>query len=286
MMTNHIQSWLQGLSWPESPRWHDNSFWFADVHNFRVMRAQAQEDEPDLIVSVPGRPAGMGFMPDGRLVVGSALDRKLWMLRADGTLELLADFSPMATGVLNDLVVDHEGRVWVGDTGFNLQKGEPRRPGRLFTWAPGDAPKIAAEELEFPNGIAIAADGRTLYLAETFGERISAFQVHDGGRLDARKTHCSLDGKPDGICMDSQGALWVALVMAGQFVRILINGEVSERIDVAPRHAISCVLGDPDRRTLFLGTSLMDESDPSNVIRHGSVARVRVMVPGTGSSVP
>lgn len=270
-----------GLAWPESPRWRDGALWFSDVHNFRLMKVVP--GRPATVVApVPGRPAGMGFMPDGRLLLATALDKKLWWVSPEGETSLAIDLSPHVKGLLNDMVVDRTGRAWVGDTGFDLLKGEPEAPGALLTWAPDSPVEVAAADVQFPNGIAISPDHDTLYLAETFGRRISAFAMLQGGKLSGRRTHVTLEERPDGLCLDAEGALWVPLLWQQEFQRIDASGRITNRILLENERAISCVLGGADRRTLFLGVAQIDESDKSNVKRVGAIRQCTVTVPGTG----
>jgi len=272
---------LDGLAWPESPRWNQGALWFSDVHNFRLVKwtpgTQAKH-----VAEAPGRPAGLGFMPDGRPLLATALDRKLWWVARDGTLTLAADLSSLARGLLNDMVVDGTGRAWVGDTGFDLLKGEPERPGALLTWRPGESVHVAASEVRFPNGIAITEDHRTLYLAETFGERISAFNMSADGVLSDRRVHTLLRGKPDGMCLDAAGALWVGLLWEQRFDRIDARGKVVDTIALPDERAISCVLAGEARDTLFLGVASVDESDKSHIVRRGLIRRCTVPVRGSG----
>ena len=271
---------VQGLAWPESPRWHDGWLWFSDVHNFRLMRVRPG-GMPEVVAEVPGRPAGMGFMPDGSLLLASSLDRKLWWVSQEGRLELAVDLADSVKGLLNDMVVDATGRAWIGDTGFDLLAGEPEVPGALLSWASGSQVGVAAKRIRFPNGIAITPDGATLYLAETFGERVTAFRIGKAGRLDERRLHAALEGRPDGMCLDADGALWVALLWKGEFQRIDRNGEITDRIALGDKRAISCVLGGPDRRTLFLGVAAVQETD-DGVQRRGAIQRCTVDVAGAG----
>lgn len=270
-----------GLAWPESPRWKDGALWFSDVHNFRLMKIVPGRQATE-VAAFPGRPAGMGFMPDGRLLLATALDKKLWWVSAEGDITLAMDLSPHAKGLLNDMVVDCTGRAWVGDTGFDLLNGEPEAPGALLTWAPGSPVEVAAADLQFPNGIAISPDHGTLYLAETFGRRISVFAMIGGGKLSGRRTHATLEERPDGLCLDAEGALWVPLLWRQEFQRIDARGLITHRIVLKSERAISCVLAGADRRTLFLGASEIDESDKSNVKRVGAIRQCAVTVPGAG----
>jgi sugar lactone lactonase YvrE len=243
------------------------------------------EQTPELVAHVPGRPAGLGFMPDGRPLLATAMDKKLWWVEPGGTLTLAADLAGVAKGLLNDMVVDATGRAWVGDTGFDLLKGEPEVPGSLLSWKPGEEVRTEAVDVRFPNGIAISGDHRTLYLAETFGERVSAFTLSDVGRLTERRVHAQLAGKPDGMCLDADGALWVGLLWDQQFQRVDARGAVTDIIMLNEERAISCVLGGPQRRTLYLGVAHVDDSDKANVRRDGRLRSCTVKVSGAGIPV-
>jgi sugar lactone lactonase YvrE len=273
---------VDGLSWPESLRWHAGALWISDVHHFRVARFDAGAPL-QIVATAPGRPSGMAFTPDGRLLLATALDKKLWWVRPSGELDLAVDLSGQVSGVLNDMIVDALGRAWVGDTGFDLLRGETPRPGALLTWQPGEAAAtVAAADIEFPNGMAISPDGSTLFLAETFGRRITAFDMAVGGRLERRRVHASLTERPDGLCLDAAGALWVPLLWQQELQRIASTGEVLERIQFESERVISCVLGGSDRRTLYIGIARVDEPPAQQPRRFGSVVRVRTDTPGAG----
>lgn len=224
----------------------------------------------------------MGFHPDGRLLLASAFDKKLWWVLENGALQEAADLSNHATGLLNDMVVDACGRAWVGDTGFNLAAGGRERPGRLLTWTPEDGVQCAAENVRFPNGMAITPDGKTLYLAETFASVVTAFDIHDNGKLSNRRPYVQLEGRPDGMCLDEDGALWVALLWNRELHRVSKSGEVLERIAFDRELVVSCVLGGEDRKTLFYCTAELDDSDKSTIRRHGFIRSMRVAAAGMG----
>ena len=272
---------LDGLAWPESPRWHDGALWFSDVHNFRVMR-WVPGSEAEVVARLAGRPGGLGFMPDGRLLAATALDKKLWWI-APGEEPLLAvDLSSLVSGLLNDMIVDASGRAWVGDTGFDLLKGDAEAPGKLLSWSTREGPRVAAEDVRFPNGLAISDDGERLYLAETFGRRVSAFELSGDGQLSGRRVHAQLTGRPDGLCLDTEGCLWVALLWDNEFQRIAPDGSVSARIRLDDERAVSCVLGGAEGRELFIGVASVDERDKANIRRMGSIRCMRVDAAGKG----
>ncbi|CAM2144903.1 Gluconolactonase [Pararobbsia alpina] len=270
------------LSWPEAPRWHDGALYFSDCHHFRVMRVRPGE-APEKVADLPGRPSGMGFFPDGRLLVAGALDRKLWWV-APGRVELAADLSAHATGLLNDMIVDANGRAWVGDTGFDLAAGGRECPGTLLSWSPQEGVRRAAECVRFPNGMAITPDGKTLFLAETFASAISAFDIASDGTLSNRRIHAELEGRPDGMCLDDTGGLWVALLWNQAFHRIDTGGRITHRLEFEHERCISCVIGADTRQTLFLGTSAI--VDDGKVKSRGEGFIKRIPAPFAGSGIP
>lgn len=270
-----------GLTWPEAPRWRDGWLWLSDVHAFRLVRID-EHGSVETVAAVPGRPSGMGFMPDGRLLLATAVARDLQWVNPDGTLTLACDLAPLTRSYLNDMVVDRSGRAWVGDTGFVFGSGEPERPGALLVFDEAGGARIAASDIGFPNGIAITPEGGTLYLAETLGECITAFDIGEDGTLGRRRRHADLESSPDGLCLDSEGHLWVPLLTKGEFHRVSPAGQVVERISFPGHRAIACTLGGSDRRTLFLCVSRLDDTDPKNPIRHGAVHACRVEVAGAG----
>ncbi len=270
-----------GLTWPEAPRWRDGQLWISDVHAFRLVRID-ERGLVTIVAPVPGRPSGMGFMPDGRLLLATAVARDLQWVNPDGTLSLACDLKAMTQSYLNDMVVDARGRAWVGDTGFVFGSGEPERPGALLVFDEADGARVAASDIRFPNGIAITPDGATLYLAETFGNCITAFEIGDHGMLRDRRRHADLESSPDGLCLDAGGHLWVPLLTKGEFHRVSPLGHVVERIPFPGHRAIACTLGGTDRRTLYLCVSRIDNTDPKNPVRHGAVHACRVEVAGAG----
>jgi sugar lactone lactonase YvrE len=281
-MTFRPELFVDGLAWPESLRWHAGALWISDVHNFRVARVELGA-ALQVIATPTGRTSGMAFLPDGRLLLSTALDKKLWWVRPGGDLELAIDLSGQVSGVLNDMIVDTQGRAWIGDTGFDLLRGETPRPGALLTWQTGESvATVAASDVEFPNGMAVSPDGATLYLAETFGRRITAFEIAPGGRLMHRRVHLTLTERPDGLCLDASGALWVALLWEQELQRISCTGEILERMVFESERVISCVLGGLDRQTLFVGIARIEEPAGLPPRRFGSVVRIRVDTPGAG----
>lgn len=282
-MPHDVRLLLDGLRFPEGPRWHADRLWFSDMHDGEV-RAVGLDGRVETIVAVPHEPSGLGWLPDGRLLVVSMHDRRLLRLDPGGLVEV-ADLTPFATWHCNDMVVDARGRAYVGNFGFDLHAREPRAavmPADLVLVHPDGRAEVAAKDLLFPNGSAITPDGRTLIVGESFAARLSAFDVADDGRLANRRVWAQLEGGavPDGICLDAEGAVWIASPTTNEFLRVREGGAVAARVAV-DRSAIACMLGGPARRTLFLCTS--KHHDPADTgAREARISCVDVEVPGAG----
>jgi sugar lactone lactonase YvrE len=271
---------LDGLRFPEGPRWHEERLWFSDMHDGRVLAVDLA-GRVETIVAVPGEPSGLGWLPDGRLLVVSMKDRRLLRLDPSGLVEH-ADLSPFATFHCNDMLVDARGRAYVGNFGFDLHGKAPVAPANLVLVQPDGRAEVAAEGLLFPNGTVLTPDGRTLIVGESFGARLTAFDVDGDGRLAKRRVWAPLPGGavPDGVCLDAEGAVWVASPTSNEFLRVREGGEVAARLPV-DRSAIACMLGGPQRRTLFLCTSRAH--DPAETgAREARIEIVEVDVPGAG----
>ena len=272
---------LDGLVFPEGPRWHDGRLWFSDMHARRVV-AVDEAGKAETIVEVPTLPSGLGWTADGALLIVSMLDRRL--LRFDGsTLHTVADLTPITGGKTNDMVVDAQGRAYVGNFGFDFEHGESPRPTRLAIVEPDGTVRQADDDVLFPNGAVITPDGRTLILGETFGRCLTAFDVGADGSLSGRRPFAQFENVfPDGICLDAEGAIWVASPPGQEFVRVLDGGEIVQRIPVAGRGAYACMLGGADGRTLFLCTAVGSQEELARGQTKGAIESVRVEVPHAG----
>jgi sugar lactone lactonase YvrE len=270
---------VDGLTFPEAPRWRAGRLWFSDFYTQRVLRVEP-DGRLETVAEVPQRPSGLGWTPDGALLVVSMLDRRL--LRLDGGLRLVADLSGVATGPCNDMVVDAAGRAWVGNFGFDRHRGEPERTACLARVDPDGTVTRAAENLQFPNGTVITPDGKTLIVAETLGHRLTAFDIGSDAALSGRRVLATLEGCfPDGICLDAEGAVWVADARSPRVLRVLPTGQVDRTVATGDRHAYACMLGGDDRRTLYVCTNT--GSGPAMAGRRdGRIEAIRVEVPGAG----
>lgn len=270
-----------GFMFLEGPRWRDGKLWLSDMFAEKVVSVDMQGNT-ELVATVPQRPSGLGFLPDGRLLIVSMHDKKLLRQDPDGLTEL-ADVSGLVRGDINDMVTDAQGRSYIGCFGYDLMGGEEAKPAVLVMVTPDGQACVAAEGLGFPNGTVITPDGKTLIVAETFANCLSAFRVGDDGTLSDRRVFARLDGvTPDGICLDAEGAVWVSSFMTDEFIRVKDGGAVTNRIPVPNTRAVACMLGGQGRRTLFLLTAATTVEELAQGRSEASIHTVEVEVPGAG----
>jgi sugar lactone lactonase YvrE len=270
-----------GLRFAEAPRWVADRLWFSDVHAYQL-KTVSLDGAVEVIADVPGRPSGLGALTDDRMLLATALDRRLLAVGVDGSVAALTELGDVATGLLNDMVVDGRGRAYVGDTGFNMAAGEPPGPGRVILWQEGETPRTVAEDVVFPNGCVVTPDGSALIICETMAQRITRFRIGDDGSLSERAVFAELDTPPDGLCLDAEGAVWAGLPHASEFVRVSPAGQIVERIPSAFPFAVACALGGPDRKTLFLCSADTDLPRLAKGETTGRIDTVEVDVPGAG----
>ncbi len=267
----------RGFAFPEGPRWHDGKFWFSDQHAERVYVLSAAgvgiED-----FAVPGRPSGLGWLPDGSLLVVSMKERRLYR-RRNGDLTLFADLSTAHPFFSNDMVVDGKGRAYVGNIGFDFEKGEEARPTRMVRVDPDGTVSVAADDLICPNGTVVTPDGRTLIVAESMAHRLTAFDIDVDGRLSQRRVFAELgDYIPDGICLDAEGAIWFAAPFAQAAFRVHEGGTISDRIQISGGEAYACMLGGADGRDLFICCAPHHDPKETLAMRGGRIDVARVTV--------
>jgi sugar lactone lactonase YvrE len=280
----HVASkFIDGVYFGEAPRWHEGRLWFSDFYAGGVFSVGEGGDRRHE-VEYDGQTSGLGWLPDGDLLVVSMLDHRVLRHRG-GALEPYADLSPWATGHANDMVVSATGHAYVGNFGFDLdgwRAGSAEiRATSLVHIGPDGSAAAASDDMAFPNGTVIFPDGRTLVIAETFAARLSAFDVAEDGTLSNRRVWAQLENcAPDGICLDAEGCVWVANATAAECIRVAEGGAVVGRL-VTEAPCFACMLGGADRRTLYAMVAPSSEASV-RVTPSGGIAAARVDVPGAG----
>jgi len=273
---------LEGLIFSECPRWYDGRVWFSDMLDHKVIACDP-EGNAETVAEVPGQPGGLGFLPDGRLLIVSMTDQRLLRLDPDGLTEV-ADLSSLAVGNCNDMVVDIQGRAYIGDWGFvKSVPGAPKDTAHLILVTPEGTSSIVASKVFFPNGAVITPDNRTLIVAESYASRLVSFDIAADGSLSNYRVWADLGEKviPDGICLDAEGAVWVTNSNGFDVIRVRKGGEVAERIVLSLR-SYSCILGGEDRRSLYLTTAAPGLFADLQDKRSGRIEVIKVAVPGAG----
>jgi sugar lactone lactonase YvrE len=293
--TRELQVVLEGYSYLECPRWHDGRLWVSDFYTNQVVATDGRGNT-EVMAEVLGQPSGLGFLPDGRALVVSMRDHRILRREDAGTLVEHADLSGAVTGALNDMVVDEQGRAYVGNFGFDLMGGAALRYTTLNRVDPDGTVTTVAEDLGFPNGMVILPGG-VLVVAETFAGRLSAFDVGEDGALGNRRVWAQfgdpprtddvgevvqlLAVAPDGICADAEGAIWVADALHARVIRVREGGEVADEIPTGIG-VFACMLGGDDGRTLFLCAAPSFAEHERRPVREAQLLAVRVDVPHAG----
>jgi sugar lactone lactonase YvrE len=267
------------LGFPEGPRWHEGRLVFSDFHDRRV-RSLTPDGDLATVLDLDDAPSGLGWTPEGTLLVVAMTRRALLEVTAAGPV-VRADLTGLTRSRANDLVVDAAGRAYVSSFGFDLVGGAPVEPTGLVRVDPDGTASVVADDLRFPNGMALPDDGRTLVVAETHGARLTAFDVADDGSLSGRRVFAETPGlAPDGICLDADGHVWFATARTAEVLRVREGGEVTGRVAVGSGSlSYACTLGGDDGRTLFVCTApTWAEGGP----RAGRIEVATVDVPRAG----
>ena len=281
MVTDSRRILADNLVFPEGPRWHDDRLYFSDIHDHKV-KSVDMEGRVETVMAFPNKPSGLGFLPDGRMLVVSMLDKKLMRIDPDGPKEVV-DLNPFFTGHANDMVVDKNGRAYIGNTGGHIwtYPNTPRVPAHIAMVTPEGDARIVARDLGTPNGMCILPDGETLIVAEPPAQRLIAFTLGTDGSLSNQRVWADLEGPPDGIAPDSESCVWISVPrQPGKFLRIAEGGEVKQRYEVSDRLGIACALGGPGRKTLFMLESF--QASPDSQAGNGRIRIVEVETPGGG----
>ena len=274
---------MTGIAFGECPRWIDDRLWFCDWLAQEVIALDLDgSSEVKARVDFPSMPMSIDQLPDGRVLVVSSSQGLLLTIEPDGSLAPYADLSAITTGY-NELVVDGRGNCYVNGGGFNLMAGEEFRPGIIALVTPDGSSRQVADGIAFGNGMAVTPDNATLIVAESYGKRLSAFDIGPDGDLSGRRFWADLgEGTPDGICIDAEGAVWYADVPHQCCVRIAEGGEVLQTVAL-DRGGFACMLGGPDRQTLFIvATEWRGISGAEQATRTGQILTVPAPAPSAG----
>ena len=271
---------LSDLVLGESPRWHDGRLWFSDW-GAREVVALDPHGTHEVVTRVASFPFSIDWLPDGRLLIVSSSDRRLLSLEPDGSLATHADLADLSDFPWNEIVLDGRGNIYVNNIGFDMMAGEQAGPGTVALVTPDGSVRQVADGVLFPNGMVVTPDNSTLILAESHGQRLTAFDIEAGGGLSGRRVWAELDGAaPDGICLDAEGAVWFADVPNQRCVRVWEDGEVSQTIAL-DRGCFACMLGGSDGRTLFMMAAEWPAAlEPGS--RTGRVLTVQAPAPRVG----
>jgi len=279
----NTETLVSGLCFGEGPRWHNGRLYFSDMHGNTVYAADTSGELETIVRLEDDEPSGLGWLPDGRMLIVSMRNRKLLVL--DGNeLSEFADLSGIATYHCNDMVTDLKGRSYVGNFGYDLHNDAEFQKAELILVHPDGKTALAADDLAFPNGTVITPDEKTLIVGESFGARLTAFDIQPDGTLLNRREWAKIDGAvPDGICLDEAGGIWVASPVSNEVLRIIEGGEVTDRVKIE-NQAYACMLGGQDGKTLFIMTSRA--SHPVQCKKEKSAAVEFVTVKHAGAGLP
>lgn len=245
-----LTKFAEGVDFGEGPRWHEGEFWYSDFYQQRVY-ALAADGTRRTVVEIDDRPSGLGWLPDGDLLIVSMTNRQV--LRWNGTTTTVhADLSEIATWHCNDMVVSADGTAYVGNFGFDLEAAQKFVPAHLAGVRPTGETFVAAEGLAFPNGSVITPDGKTLIVGQSFGGDYRAFDIAPDGTLVNNRQWAEIPGTaPDGCALDADGGIWFSDALGSQVIRVTEGGTVTHTVPT-PAPTFACALGGDDGRTLFI----------------------------------
>jgi sugar lactone lactonase YvrE len=278
---------IDTVRFPECPRWHEDKLWFSDFFARRVMSVDLIGNV-QMIAQLEDMPCGLGWTSEGRLLVVSAFARRLLQLEA-GKLVEVADLSSLVNAPNNDLVVDGQGRAYIGNMGYVFGRGTPR-PGSIVLVTPEGNARAVAEGLGFPNGMVITPDGQTLIVAESHAARLTAFRIEPDGSLSHRRAWAQFEDfgnygatpgqiTPDGICLDADQAVWIASPNTREVLRVKESAQITDRLPLSAI-PVACMLGGEDRRTLFIAVT--ESQDPTERQARGRIETIQVEAAGAG----
>lgn len=281
---------LDGYTYFECPRWRDGRIWVSDFYSQQVLSAREDGSDVRVEAEVPQQPSGLGWLPDGRLLIVSMRDHTILRREDDGSLVVHADLSSHVSANLNDMLVDSRGRAYVGNFGFDLMNLATPDTADLLRVDPDGSVHVVAKDLYFPNGMALTPDGELL-VDETVGNRISVFAVHPDGSLGERRDWVKfaelpdmsdmttalgqLVLAPDGCAIDTDGSLWVADALGQRVVHVVPGKGVVDQLEF-DTGVFACGFGGDDGRTLFVCAAPDFDEHQRKVETEGKLLAVRV----------
>ena len=272
---------MTGITFGESPRWHDERLWLSDWGTQEVI-AVDHEGRSEVIVRTPMSPFSIDWLPDGRLLITSGPDGLLLCREPDGSLATHADLSGLSDHPWNEIVVDGRGNAYANNIGFDFPGGE-FAPGTVAVLTPAGLARQVADGVAFPNGMAVTPDNAMLIVAESYANRLTAFDIAADGSLSGQRVWADVgDGVPDGICIDAEGAVWYADVPNERCVRVREGGEVLQTVEL-DRGCFACMLGGTEGTTLFMvAQEWSGMESAAGGERTGQLLTISAPAPGAG----
>ena len=303
-----LKKLIGGLYFGEGPRWHENKLWFSDFYSHKVMTLD-ENNSLETVCEVPSQPSGLGWLPNGDLLIVSMLDRKILRF-SEGSISVHADLSEYVAHKCNDMVVGRDGTAYIGNFGMG-DAGESLNSTHLMIVKSDGTVLKGPDNLLFPNGTVITEDGKNLIIAETLGAKLTSFDIEDNGELtnrklwartsplfslliikflssmgfDLSKVDFSKYSKnlhvPDGICLDEKNGIWIASPTTKAVVRIEKGGNITDTINT-PKGAFACMLGGKERKTLYVIISNSSDPEEAQASPEGEIHSIEVEIPGVG----
>lgn len=297
MSNRNLTEVATNYTYTEGLRWHEGNLWFVDFYTHSVNRV---EDDGSItqVATVEHQPSGLGWLPDGRMLIVSMKDHKVLRMEGDGSLVLHADISRHCNGPANDMVVAANGQAYIGEFGFDLMGGADYAHGVIILVNPDGTSQVVARDSQFPNGMSITEDGQTLIVNELFGNRVSQFAIKEDGTLGPRRDYAafgelgdepSVDKRlgaativPDGQALDAEGAVWVADAVNQRALRLAEGGDILDEVSTAPNGVFAVALGGNEGKTLYLSVAPDFFEDKRSAAREASVMSTKVEVARAG----
>lgn len=298
MASHELTTIADGFTYLEGPRWHDGELWFVDFYTKTVNRLDSAGTVHQ-ICEVEAQPSGLGWLPDGRMLVVSMKDRRILRMEEDGSLVEHANIHDLCTGHANDMVVAPDGNAYIGNFGFDLMGGADHEFATIVLVRPDGSAQIVAENSSFPNGMVITPDEKTLIVNELFGNRVSQYTIQDDGTLGERRDFAAYGDlgdepsvekrlaaakiAPDGLALDAEGAVWIADCVNQRAARIAEGGEFLDEVSSAPNGVFAVALGGDDGKSLFMCVAPDFDEAKRSAAREGEMAVTKVDVPHAGT---